>query len=160
MKTLEETIDGLKICFDSSKYCEECPYEKHHNIDSVIPLCIDMLTQDAIYYLKFFKDYSIRQKELSDKLLQKMQQMKLVQNLVEVDNKEENPPLTWDELKDMAGQPVWVEWTVQREWRFGDWNLIHALTDEIELVDVYGNISIVSKEFQDVKWRAYRKKRK
>ena len=159
MKTLEETINGLQICFDSSKDCIECPYEKQHNIDSVIPLCIDMLTQDAIYYLKFFKDYSIRQKELSDKLLQKMQQVELVQNLIEVSNE----PLSWDELKGMVGNPVWIEDYDYEDDTYKRWFIVEKFEKAEEDEYVLLNSLYFSRNYygnKDDGWQAYRKERK
>lgn len=73
-----------------------------------------------------------------------------------------NPALTWDELKQMEGKPVWVEhiWGILR------WGIIDSLWfDEKEQKE---KISIISrhgwlecdKDEQGAKWQAYRRERK
>ena len=75
----------------------------------------------------------------------------------EFNQQQENPPLTWDELRQMVGKPVWVEyfgrnrWIIPQEFRF----------------DVIGREYILAQDggmlfrFQQHEvWEAYRKERK
>ena len=100
MKTLDEVIKGLDVCLNG-KGCENCPYAVYdkdgfgEHFD-----CVKMQT-DALHYLKHLQEYY----EMSKK------------------RHEPNMPLTWDELKQMEGKPVWVEtdnvkfWTVVYNFR-------------------------------------------
>lgn len=89
MKSLSTVIEALEYCqnpADDLGNCkEECPYI--HNCD----LECTAVKADALHYLKEFQGLS---KMWNDKL----------------DKEQTNPALTWDELRTMAGKPVWVEW--------------------------------------------------
>lgn len=67
-----------------------------------------------------------------------------------------NPPLTWQELKQMEGKPVWIE---RAEWK--EWLLISEIDKdkcEIYLRDMWGNgVSVNARNVGY--WRAYRKER-
>ena len=85
MKTLDEVIKGIEHCHEDN--CMDCPYQFEPKDFG----CVDQANYtDALHYLKEFQGLS---KMWNDKL----------------DKEQENPPLTWDELKQMEGKPVWVE---------------------------------------------------
>lgn len=90
MKTIDELIKAIEYCLkpaDILGNCrEKCPYI--HNCD---PECT-AVKEDALHYLK------------ENRTLQ-YGYIKAMADL------EDNPPLTWDELKQMEGKPVWVEYT-------------------------------------------------
>lgn len=95
MKTLDEVIKALLRCTnpatDQETKCNDCPYKELHisELWYVGPSCLDEMFADALQYLKWYK-------ELADDL--------------EVYTEwKENPPLSWDELKQMEGKPVWIE---------------------------------------------------
>lgn len=111
MKTLDEVIHALEVC--TSGYCSnhdgDCPYLGHYKCNE------EQRKLDALHYLKEYKtnqedpDGDHQQLEKAQKLLWEFYQ---------------NDPLTWDELKQMEGKPVWVEWTKTEEsyWCFvGEW---------------------------------------
>ena len=73
-------------------------------LDEVINLMEDerrcdvpMYKDDALHYLKEFKRISARLEKIA------------LGNIMETLEKLDNPALTWDELKQMTGKPVWVE---------------------------------------------------
>lgn len=67
----------------------------------------------------------------------------------------ENIPLTWDELNQMEGKPVWVELFGSG---LGEWDLCHAqLNDRIWFTDGTGLIFDLSEETLGKTWQAYRK---
>lgn len=82
MKTLDEVIKAIEYCTEIDDYCCEC-CPGFEEPDCYVP-------KDALQYLKEFQGLS---KMWNDKL----------------DTEQENPPLTWDELKQMEGKPVWIE---------------------------------------------------
>lgn len=94
MKTLDEVIRALRCtnpATDQTTKCDDCPYKELH-IDElwyVGPSCLDEMFADALQYLKWYK-------ELADDSEAYVKW-------------KENPPLTWDELQQMEGKPVWIE---------------------------------------------------
>ena len=77
---------------------------------------------------------------------------------------EDNPPLDWDELKQMEGKPVWVE---ADDGKYKGWVIVgkfYSLLEEEDLdahVDLYyfGRSMEYSKEMYGYYWQAYRKER-
>ena len=74
MKTIDEVVKAMG-CFNPEKLeCNDCPYSEFHVMGNGIgPSCLDMLTQDASYYLK---DYQ--------KILKKPRNQRLIDVLREV----------------------------------------------------------------------------
>ena len=76
-----------------------------------------------------------------------------------------NDPLTWDELKQMEGKPVWIEeqYSFDEEW-YGHWEVISSFCDD-EFVDdpdpvVYmTDDEVRHKNDLGKTWQAYRKER-
>lgn len=142
MKTLDEIIKRVETQindFDKNG-CFEC----HYCGDEC---CIDScFLEDALHYLK---EYQILQTAY----------IKAMADL------EDNPPLTWSELKQMEGKPVWVEYNFQiSDKKFRDnskrWCVIrefeHWHDTEIIITD---NGFVLSKNEQVTDWQAYRKER-
>ena len=71
---------------------------------------------------------------------------------------EDNPPLTWDELKQMEGKPVWVEWKNDKEWML-NLGAIYVLDGSLRmsLRSLRGWHSFTEQEMKDGTWQAYRK---
>jgi len=102
----------------------------------------------ALHYLKEYRD---RAKELDDLRI-------MYANAIE--QQEDNPPLTWDELKQMEGKPVWIESEsisvgVSPYWN--DWYIIKSFSNDEFM---YCNDGFEwAKEMQGRLWQAYGKER-
>ena len=91
MRTLDELINALEICgHDESA---KCPYfdTEHWCCCEDHMRSISPLKNDALQWLKGYRGH-IELDKLRDKC------------------EAENPPLTWDELRQMEGNPVWMEY--------------------------------------------------
>lgn len=69
---------------------------------------------------------------------------------------EDNPPLTWDELTQMEGKPVWVEHVYYKKWL-----IVKDVYEETIVLDGNG---FYTQYFSDdnekeTRWQAYRKER-
>ena len=137
MRMLDEVIDAMERCSIPHYFdCKGCPYEDD---DAEVECKSDDRDADVLHYLK---------------VLQKMQKAQPVTK-GEWDELY-NSPLTWDELQQMEGKPVWME---RPEWK--EWLLISEIDGdkcEIYLRDKWGNGVIVNARNIGY-WRAYRKER-
>ena len=96
MKTLDELIKKFELC-NSRSYdmCNgSCPYFDDK--------CI--CDPDALYYLK---EYRQTRKDLLDGM--KRLEEKEMMFIHAMDDTENNHPLSWDELRQMEGKPVWID---------------------------------------------------
>lgn len=102
---------------------------------------------DVLHYLKEYQGYLIG-KEISEAFDEAYTEMY-------------NPPLTWNELRQMEGKPVWVEAEslsvgVSPYWK--DWYIIKSFSNDEFM---YCNDGFEwAKEMQGRLWQAYRKERK
>ena len=130
VKTLDEVIKALELCSSENKCLYNCPYSCKEGIE-----CIDEMEKDALHYLKHLQEYYNISRE----------------------HHEPNEPLTWDELQQMEGKPVWVHLFGSG---LGEWNLIHAQLDNlIWFADGNGYIYDMNAEKLGKTWQAYRKER-
>ena len=127
MKSIEELINQLE-CYPVSP--------------STLPMSVMIVKEedinDAINYLK---EYADRQENLD--------QFETYQFVHKY-------PLTWEELKEMVGKPVWME---RPEWK--EWLLVSEIDNdkcEMYLRDKWGNGVLVNGRNVGY-WRAYRKER-
>ena len=135
MKTIEKVIRANEIC-SGSAYCIKCPYFKYDD-------CNARKDKDSLFYLK---QYKLAMENCADALAEKYPS--------------ENVPLTWEELKEMVGKPIWVEDQVDDEVKHNRWYVIEGFDGErcIQLNDLYfsrdyyGNI--------EDGWQAYRKEKR
>lgn len=67
-----------------------------------------------------------------------------------------NDPLTWDELKDMEGKPIWVEHKLFKGWRLVGWQANEHL---MNLVGSYSEQVPLFEDDCGVSWNAYRKEK-
>ena len=132
MKTLDEVINILEkfwICPSSDEANEYCE--------------LWSVKDDAIQYLKAYKD---DRNDLSALRAFWAEQ-------------QANDPLTWDELKQMEGKPVWVEYDGYTP----DWEVIENVgATRSSISDFTGDfiethMSILHKEDMGKTWKAYRK---
>ena len=152
MKTLDEVIKAWSICFsdNSRSDCTGCPYADEDG-DAA---CFNHDREDALHYLKEYKanrddpDGDHQQLEKCRALLQDFYR---------------NDPLSWDELKQMEGKPVWVEILSDEIDLSSRWMMVaretkaHSLplayTDDMGHW-IYGHEDDLGKT-----WQAYRKER-
>lgn len=147
MKTLDETIKKFEICNGSENFCSECPYNEER-------CCCD---PDALYYLKEYRDECNNIVNVHDDYIH-------LRNEMQDELSRMNPPLTWDELKAMEGDPVWMEYEDGK----GGWVIVGKFFSlfEHEEPDAYiymyylHNKIECSKELYGSYWKAYRKERK
>ena len=101
------------------------------------------LFADALYYLKHLQEYYNMSRE----------------------HHEPNPALTWEQLKQMEGKPVWVEeqYALSKDWH-GAWHIVDMLHDgefwdeeEKELLTT--DEDRFRKDGLGKTWQAYRKER-
>ena len=136
MKTLDEVIWAVENCDSAIDDCAHCAYYKE-DCENLRPL-----RADALHYLREYQRLQIAfLKALADL--------------------EDNQPITWDELKQMEGMPVFVE----ERYRNGDlkssgWWLIDFWNDDqICLRDQGGNPWNEHRSNYGRDWQAYRKER-
>ena len=147
MKTLDEVIKKIEACIEADGHCPACPYE-------VSESCGDM-DADALHYLKVLKDIldPLKVKKNSHEITCPQCQSKIAILLPE-----SNEPLTWDELKQMEGKPVWVEYGT-----FSDsgWAFISEISEQgcIEFLLPWGLRLVMQKGAIGKTWQAYRKER-
>lgn len=168
-KTLDEVIDAFErqwICpsnDEAEEYCE-----------------LYAVRDEAINYLKMYRsdtaqyEFDREQWETAGKEAKKAWQDakdKYIAKLKELDIGTLNDPLTWSELKQCEGKPIWIEWydpiDDKRGWHKAEWYLLqwcrddedpewkmlYAINDEQEQCPYY------LKDMGE-RWTAYRKERK
>ena len=145
MKTLDEVIKAYECCNHDDR-CEDCPYNG-------ITCTLERNT-DALYYLKTIETTENLYHDAVNKL----------SKWEDEDWKDRYLPLTWDELKQMEGKPVWIEYADDEEqtgWAlivknperplFGKPKLFTFVRDE-------GKFYLTISGY-DKRWRAYRKEK-
>lgn len=128
----------------------------------------DPILIDALHYLKEYQDVKnalntereelieayCQWKDAKEKLEAQTSQMMWVDNHFQFEISD-NPPLTWDELKQMEGKPVWIQ-----EGDHGYWIIIDNFS-----ITSYGYHWLNSvegcleKEYMGISWQAYRKEK-
>ena len=139
MKTLDEVIEAIErqwICpsnDEADEYCE-----------------LYAVRYDALHYLK---EYQSQAKNFDYDELQELRDWYAEEQL--------NPALSWDELKQMVGKPVWMEddtgtkhyrgWAIILEFLYSDTFILYVCNDYSE--------TCVDVEDIGKTWQAYRKER-
>ena len=157
MKTLAEVILAYELCSEGK--CEECPYRLIAPNLGYMPCDPTERESDVLHYLKahknqqdFYDDGIKRTTEMIDKC------EKTVAEYLAVNN----PPLTWDELREMEGKPVWVEGDHGCIWGQKSWALIKFTHDGDMLCLIVEPIVgefYIGEEDYGTDWQAYRKER-
>jgi hypothetical protein len=149
MKSLDEVIRAAHHCglisgFDDYyKYDGGCPYEDCSKCEKK-----RMLGKDIIKYLNEYKRISAKLEKIA------------VGNITETLEKLDNPALTWEELQQMVGKPIWIEAEslclgINPYWK--NWYIIKSFSDDEFM---YCNDGYEwAKEMQGRMWQAYRKER-
>ena len=135
MKTLNEVIKSFEWCVtDDHDECDGCPYNTGKDTD-----CHER-NIDALHYLKAYKE------DKDD----------LTALRAYWAEQQANPALTWDELKNMVGKPVWVEALLYKQWA-----VIAYIGEEyirFEGANLYAPECRIYMG-EDNGWQAYRKER-
>ena len=144
MKPLDEVIMCLEGCGHID--CDDCPY--HYEDEKIEVDDCAQAYKDALHYLKKFKQISARLEKIA------------LGNITETLEKLDNPTLTWDELKQMTGKPVWVEDNIDEPEDTTKYWAIYRRIDKAQeteyalLSDFYYDKAQYGKT-----WQAYRKER-
>lgn len=125
------------------------------------------LEKQMLFYLKMYRSDS-RQWEADRKAYEDNRKQKLAEceaardkyiaRLKELEIGTLNDPLTWDELLEMRGKPVYVKTTTGK---LDGWYLLYSFIteDTAWLYDVRGKETFGEKKAYGTKWQAYRKER-
>ena len=109
MKTLDEVIAELE---DEGLFADALHYLKEYRSDKV------MWEADRKGYLNWIEQY----KEAREKHQQAVIELK------------KNPPLTWQELKQMEGKPIWLDQydTIDEKtgWHTASWYLLEFINED------------------------------
>ena len=162
MKTLDEVITANECCDhgEPDSRCEDCPYNG-------IGACCAERESDALHYLKEYRSdkamWEADRKGYLDWIEQyKEAREKHQQAVIEL---KKNPPLTWEELKQMEGKPVWIEGDHGCIWGQKAWSLIRLDPENDDIVICINTDNGVHYEFAigqedyGTDWQAYRKER-
>ena len=136
MKTLDEVVKAMEVCIqtDISRTCKGCPYPDDE-------MCINRLMEDALQYLRWFRE--------RDNMSRKL-------------DREDDEPLTWNELKLMEGEPIWIELLYHHpEQKYEYWDIIKYfdMVEDYELI-VLSKSGYLYKDLLGKEWKAYRKGKK
>ena len=141
MKTLNEVIDNLEYTnFDDDGFAINLHCNEIVDVLNYLKEYRSIWESDRKHYEDWIEQY----KDSRNKHQQAVKEML------------KNPPLTWDELKEMEGKPVWME---RPEWK--EWLIVSEIDNdkcEIYLRDKWGNGVSVNVRNPGY-WRAYRKER-
>ena len=155
MKTLDEVIKEIEefwVCPSNDEANEYC-------------LLYDIY-RDALQYLKEYRSDQIEwaaNRKAWDEVQEDLvsARMKYIARLKELDIGKLNPPLTWDELREMEGKPVWIYEPYNGEWH-GNWAVIYSVGEYDFDDDPYMSMtddSFYLKSGCGTRWQAYRKER-
>ncbi len=140
MKTLDEVIDAMERCSIPHYFdCKGCPYEDD---DAEVGCRSDDRDADALHYLKEYR---------------KLDSLDAV-----AFPEDDNPAMTWDELRTMEGKPVWIEVLSGKDWD-KEWMLLMGFPDDNHVRFKMGCKEdyrfIGRKQYLGKDWQAYRKEK-
>ena len=172
MKPLNEVIKAMENCYGSdAECCDKCSYTMEVTGHGVICRKCD-LEDDALHYLKELRD-------MTDIPMEYFENGGTLQNFADTSQitcpkchsefvilPDANNPLTWDELKQMKGKPVWIEVLDDTgdhyKWRGDSWYIVKDFAQ-----GYYGwychlepNWRTWTEQTYGDLWQAYRKERR
>ena len=152
MRTLDEVIKTLEDCEVRGGF-----FDWKYGIS------------DALHYLKEYRERlqnlqdMMDRYEINDRNYQEaVQNCEMVQLKYQqlLDDYNDNPALTWDNLCLMVGKPVWIEYDNhlkgRKRTKFKEWEVIDCVIDDMLVVK--GEWDYHQSELGDT-WQAYRKER-
>lgn len=142
MKRIEEVVKALDTCISNVRCVDICPYFKDG--------CIDYeMEKDALHYLKEYQTIAdaCHKHGIGSIWGTMLPDPEKVEGKPDIDGCA-NMPLTWEELKQMDGKPIWIS-------DFG-WDIADGVASD-SLHTAFG----ISYKRADmgVEWQAYRKER-
>ena len=167
MKTLDEVIKAFEICVGyhcSNAEFDVCPYLGESDMG-----CMKEPEKDALHYLKEYREKShqldigiAENRRFFEQYGEEMQRIHEIEDEYHelkdwwAEEYVTNDPLTWDELKQMEGKPVWVEF----EKNGNHWLIITDIKSNGAVGrGVYGENAPLYKDRIGTDWQAYRKER-
>lgn len=161
MKTLDEVIRVIEDGKAQTIGCDSCvchPDSCQYECDLV----------DSLLYLKMYRSDKLQWEREKDDMQSRYQEA--IDNCERAENKFKmalkkldvgtlNEPLTWDELKQMEGKPVWIELLGKGKWK--GWDIIGGFDDDdfgFATCTVRGDDYYLAD--LEKTWQAYRKERK
>ena len=153
MKTLDEVISALENCCSSKVNCDNCTYTVV-NAEGVTICNNDQMEKDALHYLKVYREKNNILEAQRIEYNRGFEQL-----MAEWSRIKDNPPLTWDELKQMEGKPVWVEGISENEWGIVDCFYVNAFRAEMVTIKMRNDLWHLDRVMQGSTWQAYRKER-
>lgn len=148
MKTIDEVIKALEMCTADNCVClSGCPYSEFADGDDGCEYhAIPAMQIDALHYLKIFQRHEERVRSQLDDLKEEYQP---------------NEPLTWEQLKQMEGKPVWVELphSYRKAWGLNDGMFTDAYGNDCITVKVLHDLWHLQKKQMGETWQAYRKEK-
>ena len=141
MNSLDEIIESISFCCEG--LCEYCVFEEEHKMRNP---CTIALMSDAQTYLKEYREMK-QHLACMDKGESRGDDTQIVNN----------PPLTWDELRKMQGEPVWVDHK-----HYSKWLIVYEVYENTIVLDGNGFYTQYFPDDNDkeVRGKAYRKERK
>lgn len=143
MKTLDEVIKAYECCDhgEPDSRCEDCPYNG-------IGACCAERETDALHYLKTIETTENLYHDAVNKL----------SKWEDEDWKDRCLPLTWDELKQMEGKPIWMEFTYHNpEETYRYWTIVKYFDNDEGGAKMITGTGVYHKCAIDTDWQAYRK---
>lgn len=156
MKTLNELIKSFELSC-GKKDCEQCPYDDEC-LDHHVCECYERMN-DALYYLKELRNITDIPMEYfkSGETLQ-ISCPKCHTEFVILP--ESNNALTWEELKQMEGRPVWIEVDYHNpEMTYKYWTIVKYFDSHESGDMVFTGTGFYYKDLLGIDWQAYRKER-
>lgn len=155
MTTLDDVIEAMERCSIPHYFdCHGCPYEDD---DAEVGCRSDDRDADVLYYLRELAHYLAELDNPDGEHQQLIKCQALLHDFYR------NDPLTWDELRQMEGKPVWVEGDHGCIWGQKAWSLIRLDPENDDIVICINTDNGVHYEFAigqedyGIDWQAYRK---
>ena len=155
MKTIDEVIESLEICSQMDADCQKC-------LDHATAKgWCEEKDRDALHYLQEYRaekaSIDILRGNYEDAIKNcEKAENKFIAALKRLDVGTLNNPLTWDELKQKVGKPVWVEF----EKNGNHWLIITDVKQNgVVGLGMYGENVPLYQDTIGKTWQAYRKER-
>ena len=146
MKTIDEVIKAFEQCKDDK--CYGCAYHEKVHANS----CIAKRDSDALIFLNAYQ-WQMTNPDGDHLQLEKCR--------ARLSDFYRNDPLSWEELRQMAGKPIWVEGSHGPALSYKGWALISFDRQGNDMkCQLYNSAEFwIGEEDYGTDWQAYRKER-